>query len=105
MHLYEHGMIKPLSLLLMLLLLTGCEIIRVQLRNPITTSVMLEPGSLDPLVDKLAAIDANLTDAKADFKVFVTWISSGGGVAAFLGLSGTGGYMWVRKRKKNGDGD
>ncbi len=84
--------------LLVLVMLAGCEIIRVQLRSPITTSVMLEKGSLDPIVGKL-------DDIHADFKTVVTWLTGGGGVAAFLTLSGTGGYVWMRKRKKNGNGD
>lgn len=93
-----------LFLLTALIALGGCEIIRVQLRNPITTSVVLEAGSLDPIVEKLGAIDANLTDAKEDFKTLVTWITGGGGALAFLGLSGGGGYVYLRKRsKKNGD--
>ena len=98
-------MTKPLCLSITLVMLGGCEIIRVQLRNPITTSVVLEEGSLDPLVEQLSAIDANLTDAKADFKTLVTWATGGGGIAAFLGLSGGGGYIYMRKRKKNGNGE
>ena len=90
--------------LLALVALSGCEIIRVRLHNPITTSVVLVAGSLDPIEEKLGAIDANLTDAKEDFKVLVAWITGGGGIAAFLGLSGGGGYMYLRKRgKKNSD--
>lgn len=96
-------MIRLLFLLTASIALGGCEIIRVQLRNPITTSVVLVAGSLDPIEEKLGAIDANLTDAKADFKTLVTYITGGGGIAAFLGLTGTGSYFYIRKRRKNGD--
>lgn len=90
-------------LILALLLLGGCEIIRIQLRDPITTSVMLVEGSLDPIENILTKMDSNLTDAKDDFKTLVTWVTGGGGAVAFLSLSGGGGYMWLRKRKKNGN--
>lgn len=88
-----------------MIFLGGCEIIRVQLRNPITTSVMLEEGSLDPIETELAAINANLTEGNDYIQKIVLWVTGGGGTLAVLGLSGTGGYMWVRKRKKNGNDD
>ncbi len=91
-------------LALVMLMLGGCEIIRVQLRNPITTSVMLEPGSLDPIEDKLEDINANLTEGMDNIKKIALWITGSGGGLAILSLSGGGGYMWLRKRKKNGDG-
>ena len=97
-------MTQCLCLLLLVIFLGGCEIIRVQLKSPITTSVMLEPGSLDPLENELSAINASITGVAQDIKTFVTWLGGGGGVAAFLGLSGGGGYIYMRKRKKNGDG-
>lgn len=95
--------LRSFFLLLVLVALGGCEIIRVQFKDPITTSVLLEKGSVADVSNQLGAINTNLEEARRDFKTLVTYVTGGGGILTFLGLTSTGGYFVVKKRRKRKD--